>query len=164
MSSTQTPTTSWFRQETVVGLVARVGVYCVVMIVAFVVAWLLNFVVFADPIEGSSGDAVLRLPNKFLLAMWLIILIPVGLSVVCSELPRGSDWVMVRLGIATFCRTGLPLLIVIFVDKLNGEQLSESAFGFLAFFYLIGFLTSVWVSVGRMRLSGSLNGVDSAVV
>ena len=164
MSSTDSQPAPLLRRESLVGLVARVGVYCVVMVAAFAAAWLLNVVAFNGSIAGSSGATTSGLPNKILAAMWLIVLIPIGLSVVCSELPRGSDWVMVRLGIATFCRTGLPLLIVIFVDKLNGERLSESAFGFLAFFYLVGFITSVWVSVGRLRSAGSLNEVDSAVV
>lgn len=160
MSSYQTETCL---RELLLGLALRLGKFSLAMVLAFGVAWLVNISTGGDSI-GSSGE-VSSLPGKVLLAMWLIVLFPVGLSVVFSEFPRGSDWIMFRLGIATFCRTGLPLLIVILVDKLStGEGLAEDAFGFLAFFYLIGFVASVWVSVGRLRSTESLNGVDSAVV
>lgn len=152
-------------RELLFGLALRIGIFSLVMVLAFGVAWQVNFSAFGDSIGVSSADKTSSLPSKVLLAMWLIVLFPVGLSVVCSELPRGSDWIMFRLGIATFCRTGLPLLIVILVDKLStGEGLAEVAFGFLAFFYLIGFVASVWVSVVRLRSTETLNGVDSAVV
>ena len=138
-------------RDSILGLVVRLFAFLTVMILAFGIACLTNF--------EANG-----LPRKILMSMWLIVLVPVGMSVVFHELPRGNDWALGRLGIATFCRTGLPLLIVIFVDKSSGDRIGENAFGYLAFFYLIGFITSVWVSVGRLRLSGSLNGVDSAVV
>ncbi len=133
------------------GLFSRLLLYFILMSVAFGVAYI-------------SGFEQLGLATKALVAVWLIVLVPVGVSIVSAELPRGADWVMMRLGVATFCRTGLPLLIVIFVDTVKEGLLGDAGFGYLAFFYLVGFVTSVWVSVGRFRLSGSLNGVDSAVV
>jgi len=112
MSSYQTETCL---RELLLGLALRLGKFSLAMVLAFGVAWLVNISTGGDSI-GSSGE-VSSLPGKVLLAMWLIVLFPVGLSVVFSEFPRGSDWIMFRLGIATFCRTGLPLLIVILVDN-----------------------------------------------
>lgn len=134
------------------GLLSRVCLVFFVMLIGLAIA--LSF-----DAKWDQG-----LGEKIVFAMWLSVAVPMTIGVVCGELPKGNDWVLVRLGVATFCRTGLPLLIVIFVDSMSEGKLAEAAYGYLAFFYLFGFFVSVWVSVSRLRLTNSMDGVDRAVI
>ncbi len=83
--------------------------------------------------------------------VFMAVLVPMLLGLVLAEIPRGSDWLLFRLGVATFCRTGLPLLIVISVSLQSEDGFWDRAIGFLSFFYVCGFLASVWISIYRFR-------------
>ena len=88
--------------------------------------------------------------------MWIafgVTLIPIGTSLVLGEVPRGSDWVMVRLSLATFCRTGLPLFCVAVITLFSRSRLQLPALGLLTFFYVFGILIVVWISVKRLAVA-----------
>lgn len=146
------PTQSILTRDDLAGLSVRCFAFVFVMVLALGIAEVANL----------SFD--IRVEWKWLLAMFLIVAVPMLVGMVLSEVPRGNDWFMARLGVATFCRTGLPLLIVISVSQLNEEPIAESAIGFLAVFYVIGFLASVGISMLRFRIHGSIKEVGRAVV
>ncbi|MFK7770001.1 MAG: hypothetical protein AB8B55_22525 [Mariniblastus sp.] len=150
MSSNDSP--SLLSQDSNIGLVVRAVLFVVVMgITLGVLAWIR--VAFSIELEP-----------KWMLAMFLIVAVPMLVGLVLSEVPRGEELLLLRLGVATFCRTGLPLLFVIIVSQLAEVKIAKSAVGFLAVFYVIGFLASVWISVGRLKIPGSKQEVDRAVV
>lgn len=69
------------------------------------------------------------------------------MGVVASEYPKGNDYVGLRFGLATFCRTGLPLLHVL-LNMFNYEnEFKEAAIGYIAVYYLIGFPLSIVLSL-----------------
>jgi hypothetical protein len=144
--------------DTNFGTMVRGLFFVGVMVVALGLA--LAFRIFCSPgVEVRS-----------LLAVFFIAGLPMLGGLILSEVPRGTDWLMVRLGLATFCRTGLPLLIVLLVSHLTGVVFTDSLVGFLVGFYFLGFLTSVWISVRRFSAAGvagsavSVVEVDRAVV
>ncbi len=138
------PKSSLLRQESNFGLAARATLFVLTMLVCFAIASAFRFLAGAELI-----------PFKVLVAMFLVTAIPIGVGLILAELPRGESWVLMRLGVATFCRTGLPLLIVILVEQILTGVITEHAFGFLAFFYLVGFFSSVWISVNRFKVLNS---------
>ncbi|MEM7782090.1 MAG: hypothetical protein AAF623_01965 [Planctomycetota bacterium] len=101
---------------------------------------------------------------KILFALWLTIFVAIGISLILKEFPRGSDFVMVRLGSATFCRTGIPLLIIILLDYFGILKLESKALGFLSVFYIVGFSVAICISVTPFRFLRALGGARNAIV
>ena len=134
-----------------VGLVSRIGTSLLLMGLSLIPAVAVNAILVHEP-------------QKMVLVAFLAMLFPVVASAVASEIPRGNDWLMMRVGLATFCRTGLPLLIVFYCSEVAGLELSEPAFGFLAYFYIFGLTMSVWMSIIRVSGADFLNEAGHAVV
>ena len=107
---------------------------------------------------------LVQVPIKMVLVAFLSMLFPIMAGLVVSEVPRGIDWLMARVGLATFCRTGLPLLIVMYFSENSGVILSEAAIGFLGYFYICGLLMSVWMSVIRVNDVSLMGEAEHAVV
>ena len=103
-------------------------------------------------------------PVKMVNVAFLCMLFPIIAGLVVSEVPRGNDWLMIRMGLATFCRTGLPLLIVMYFSENSAVILSEASIGFLAYFYICGLLMSVWMSVIRVNDVSLMGEAEHAVV
>jgi hypothetical protein len=129
---------SLLKSDSILGMALRLVLFLLLLVVAFVTAFLVNQIWLH------------LVPSNIVLVMWLITVAPMLVGVVCSEFPRGNDMAFFRLGIATFCRTGLPLLIVLIVDRVGGAHFGREAYGFLGFFYLIGFVASVWISISQI--------------
>ena len=125
---------SLLKSDSILGMALRLVLFLLLLVVAFVTAFLVNQIWLH------------LVPSNIVLVVWLITVTPMLVGVVCSEFPRGND----MLGIATFCRTGLPLLIVLIVDRVGGAHFGREAYGFLGFFYLIGFVASVWISISQI--------------
>lgn len=140
---------------TTAGLFARAGLFVLLMLSTLALAVLFKSL-FLVSISVHQ-----------VIAMFLVAGLPMLVGLILSEVPRGTDWLLFRLGIATFCRTGLPLLIVIVVIQLSKVGLADPLIGLLAFFYVVGFLASVWISINRIADTGftdSVIEVDRAVV
>jgi hypothetical protein len=134
--------------ETNLGLAFRVGLFGALMVCAFVIAYLARFL----PLKGT-----IELGELF--AVFLATTLPMAASIVVSERPQGEDWIPVRLGLATFCRTGLPLFCVLVITLNSKKQLEPMWLGYMVFFYILGILAIVWISV--YRLSKTSFGADN---
>lgn len=127
------------RSATKLGLFLRVAFFSFVMTLVFASVWFVNGFYAEGPVDFRK-----------LLVVFLLVLVPAAASIVLSELPRGHDWVLVRLSLATFCRTGLPLFLAAVINHFSKRSLSREMLGFLLFFYLVAFLLSVSVSLSRL--------------
>lgn len=121
------------------GLLARVIVFCVGMLALLALSW------------GASRSFSVDIPFRELLAVFFAVAIPMTASIVVGELPRGNDWIMMRLALATFCRTGLPIFCVVVITLLSEKQLQPLSSGFLVLFYIFGLLSVVLISVRRLK-------------
>ena len=147
----ETKRNSLFTQETWVGLIARVVATLFLMCISLAFAIWMN-------------TSFVHEPPKMVLVAFLAMLFPMISAVFVSELPRGNDWLMMRVGLATFCRTGLPLLIVIYCKEIAAINMSEPAIGFLAFFYIFGLTMSVWMSIIRVSGANTTGEAEHAIV
>ncbi len=85
-----------------------------------------------DPVLGQAVAVI-----------WFSMLV----GVIASEYPKGNDYVGLRFGLATFCRTGLPLLHVLLNMFNYASEFKEAAIGYIAIYYLIGFPLSIALSL-----------------
>ena len=143
------------RRDDPVGTGMRVVALVMVLLVCLGVAFTIRNVLSVD------------VSYRFLLAAFLIVVFSMAAGLVLSEYPRGVDNYPLRLGFATFCRTGLPLLVVMLVARYSVATFASQTAGFLIAFYAVGLTTSIGLSL--YRFSGSCNGtksqeVDSAAV
>jgi hypothetical protein len=120
------------------GLMIRLLVLGLVMTALLGISWLI-----CDWIGCSISF-------RELLVVFLSVFLPMATSIVVGEMPRGNDWIMVRLALATFCRTGLPLFLVVVITLLSKKQLQPIFLGFLVLFYIFGILSVVLLSVKRL--------------
>ena len=142
---------SLLTQETWVGVIARV------ITTLFLMATSLLFAIWMN-------TSFIHEPPKMVMVAFLAMVFPMVAAVVVSELPRGTDWLMLRVGLATFCRTGLPLLIVIYCNEAAPNNMFESAIGFMAFFYIFGLTMSVWMSIIRVSGANTNSEAEHAIV
>ncbi len=99
------------------------------------------------------------------LFVFFMIWIPMILGLIASEVPRGDDFIFIRMGGATFCRTGMPLLVILLFVYSIPELVDHVVF-MIVFVYATGFITSVLLSVFRLGHSPAgqkLNEVQSAI-
>lgn len=99
------------------------------------------------------------------LVVFLTIWIPMILGLLASELPRGDDYIFVRMGVATFCRTGMPLLVILLLRYSIPDLVDQVVFMIVSV-YAVGFIASVLLSVFRLGQSPdgqNLNEVQSAI-
>jgi hypothetical protein len=108
----------------------------------------------------------IELPSKFLTAAFLIVLFSMTVGLVLSEYPQGVDFTLMRIGFATFCRTGLPLVVVMVVARYSVPAFAgNKTLLFLVAFYAVGLVTSLGLSLYRFSGSSSSSKsqeVDSA--
>lgn len=123
------------RRTDPIGTLFRSLVLALVLVVSFIAA-------FAA--RELFGMAV---PFRFLLAICLVVLVSMLAASVVSEYPRGDDYLMMRMGFATFCRTGLPLLVVMIVARYSDPTFASETFGFLVLFYAVGLVTNIRLSL-----------------
>ena len=126
------------------GWLSSLATFSIVMLILFLIVMAVNWAITPAA------------PFSRLLAIFLCVFAPMSLGIVAHQIPRGDDWLMARLGLATFCRTGLPLLIVLFVSQVVADPFETCELGLLVLFYLCGILTSVWISVQRLVPTVSL--------
>lgn len=86
-------------------------------------------------------------PVKWLWATFLVVFVAMMSGLIAAEIPRGTDFILMRLAVATFCRTGFPLLVILVAARYSNDPLEMSTFGYFAAYYLFGFPASVALSV-----------------
>jgi len=89
-----------------------------------VLHWLNQY--FVDLTIGESGLICLAVTCAMLLGL------------VFTELPTGDQHTFTRLGLATFCRTGLPLLAVIVIWKYSLSTSKVQPILAAGVFYAVG--------------------------
>lgn len=93
------------------------------------------------------------LETPMVLAIGLIVCFGMFLGVVFSEYPRGSEAALARVGLATFCRTGLPLLVVLMA--VNYATRLNSVAACVGILYAVGLILSLALEFSRLGLSTS---------
>ncbi len=151
----------WIRSPSIAGLLLAVVVFFVLMSVIFgITAWVSRW---------FDGE----IPDRQLLVVFLLILVPMAVALVLIERPAGGEKALMRLGLATFCRTGLPFFCAVVITLVTEDGLHDHSWFFMAFFYIVGILLSVWISIVRFAgqapgasrgLSVKSDEVDSAPV
>jgi len=119
--------------------------------------WLVLTAVFALIFWGIGwldGWLGLGVPGEVRALACFVVWLAMALAAVASRLPRGDDAAGLRLGLATFCRTGIPLLHVLVIMFNYPPEISEAAMGYIAICYLIGFPLSIALSLGDFSSSG----------
>jgi len=96
----------------------------------------------------NQGLAFGNMPVALLVTVALVVWFAMMLGVFFSEYPRGDHAAMARLGLATFCRTGLPLLVVLvavnYATRLNSVALS------VGILYAVGLVSSLALDLSRL--------------
>lgn len=73
------------------------------------------------------------------------------LAHVCSELPRGDLFIMVRLMSSSMVRVGIPLLVLLVVKFQLPELFDRGMVYFVILFYVVGLLTDLKMQIGRFK-------------
>ena len=125
-------------RDGVAGMVAR-GLLVSAVIVVATVAMLL--------VRGQ-GLGFAAVQTSVLVGISFVIWFAMMLGVFFSEYPRGDQAAFARLGLATFCRTGFPLLVVLiavnYATRLNSVAL------YVGILYAVGLLSSLALDLSRL--------------
>lgn len=125
-------------RDGVAGMIAR-GLL-VTAVVAIVTALLL--------LVRQQGWAFTAVQTSVLVGISIVIWFAMMLGVFFSEYPRGDEAAFIRVGLATFCRTGIPLLVVLvavnYATRLNSVAL------YVGILYAIGLLASLALDLRRL--------------
>jgi len=73
------------------------------------------------------------------------------LGLVFAELPTGDEHTFTRLGLATFCRTGLPLLVVLAISKYSVCLEKAQPIFVVVLFYAVGQFSVMILSTLPLR-------------
>ena len=131
---------------------------------AIVLTAIIGLTTFLSAILQSSVIDTPATPINALV-VFLTIWIPMILGMLASELPRGEEFIFIRMGGATFCRTGMPLLVILLLRYSIPDLVDQVVF-MIVFVYAVGFIASVLLSVFRLGHSPggqNLNEVQSAI-
>ncbi len=137
------PDKPWLKRDDVLGWLTRSSVICLVLSVCLGASFVVRNLFMKD------------LPGKFLVVAFLIILVSMVVGLLLSEYPRGLDFAAMRLGFATFCRTGLPLVVVVLLVRYSNPAFAGHSMIFLVAFYAVGLATSIGLSLYRFSSSSS---------
>lgn len=133
------------QQEGVKGTIVRSLFVFAITVIAAAAGWILgNF-------TGMSGQLT------DLAIVVAAIGLPMVVGVFASEYPPGVEFVFLRMAGATFCRTGLPLLVVLLLNYANPEWIDRQILP-IVFAYAGGFIASVLLSVFRLHATSSITG------
>lgn len=98
----------------------------------------------------DAGVILTDLSRTVMIGISLIVWISMMLGVVFSEYPRGDQLAMARVGLATFCRTGFPLLVILmavnYATRLNSVAIH------VGILYAVGLSLSLALEVSRLGL------------
>jgi len=121
-----------------VGLVTRAAIVTAAMGLTLVLLLLVKSQgwLFAD----------LEMP-KFLICA-AVVWLGMVLGIVFSEYPRGNEAGLARVGLATFCRTGISLLVVLVAFNYATRLVSVASL--VGFLYAVGLVVSLGLELSRL--------------
>ncbi len=93
----------------------------------------------------------LQLTGKQVTIAFLVAAFSTAGSQFFCEFPTGSDKALLRLGLATSVRAGLPAMVVIVGASVNGSVMTVETVGVLVLFYSIGLFASLYLDIGRLN-------------
>lgn len=125
-------------RDGVVGLVARTAVVTAAMGLTLVLLLLVK----------SQGWFFTDLETSLFWISAAVVWIGMCLGVFFSEYPRGSEAALARVGLATFCRTGLPLLVVLVAVNYATRLVSVASL--VGFLYAVGLVVSLGLELSRL--------------
>lgn len=128
-------------RDGVTGLLVRCLIVTAAMLVAAVGLWM----------ALHWGLAFADLGERRLFGITLLIWMAMMTGLVFSEYPRGNQAAMLRVGLATFCRTGFPLLVVLLA--VNYATRLNSVAACVGILYAVGLASSLSLEISRMGFS-----------
>ena len=131
------------RRDGIVGLFVR-G-----LIVTAVMAVVVALMLLARNWQVALVDLTAPILAGVTFVLWLAMMV----GLVCGEYPRGDQLAMARVGLATFCRTGFPLLVILvavnYATRLNSVAL------YVGVLYAAGLVSSLALEVSRLGFANS---------
>ena len=98
----------------------------------------------------DAGWMLVELPRTIMIGIALVVWVSMILGVIFSEYPRGDQLALARVGLATFCRTGFPLLVILvavnYATRLNSVAI------YVGILYAVGLSLSLALEVSRLGL------------
>lgn len=125
-------------RDGIVGILARIMAVTAGLLLTFLVAWLLK----------QQGLLLTNLETSALLGIWAVVWTGMALGVVFSEFPKGVETGLARVGLATFCRTGLPLVVILFA--VNYATRLHSVAAYTGMLYAVGLLLSLYLELSKL--------------
>ena len=131
------PRRSMIQRPGVVGLFSRVVVLLLLEgITLGAIAWLrwMNY-------------SLVDVPLMEIVMIFAAMTFAMSLGLVFTEVPGGIEHTFTRLGLATFCRTALPLLVVFVIWKYSVCSLKSKPIFAAVVFYAVGHFCSMILSL-----------------
>lgn len=97
------------------------------------------------------GIFLADVPPVEIILIFVAIMFAMLLGLVFAEVPSGDEHTFTRLGLATFCRTGLPLLVVTAIWKYSVCSLKIQPIFAAVVFYAVGHFGGMILSTLPLR-------------
>jgi len=128
-----------FGREGFAPLLKRAGLVTLMMLAAGVTALMLS----------RAEVTIPGLTAAFALGSGLCIWKAMVLGLFFGSYPPGDENAMIRVGLVTFCRTGIPLLVVLLGLKYATQP--DSALRYMLLMYMVGFFSSLMLEVWKLK-------------
>lgn len=125
-------------RDGIVGLLIRCLIVTAVMAVSAIGMWVSFY------LELAFTDLGAELLGGVSLLIWIAMMA----GLIFSEYPRGDQAAMLRVGLATFCRTGFPLLVVLMA--VNYATRLNSVAACVGILYAVGLMSSLSLEISRL--------------
>ncbi len=142
------------QKNELIGLCARLAILTVAMAFTAVLAAFTQAAWSELPVDWPNASIALG-------TLWW----PMILALIVSEYPRGEEFLLLRLAGATFCRTGMPLLVILLLRYSKPQLVDQMVFTIVSV-YAAGLVTSILLSVlklGNPSQGQDLNEVQSVI-
>ncbi len=68
-----------------------------------------------------------------------------------ADVPKGDEYILLRLALGMFVRTGLPLLVAVWALYFADPPLEKSLVFYIILLYLVGLVADVLLNVNRLK-------------
>lgn len=92
-----------------------------------------------------------QLTEKQMMIAFYVAAFSTAMAQFFSEFPSGKDRALLRLGLATSIRTGLPAIVIVAGGFLNDSMMTIEMISTLILFYGIGLFASLYLDIGRLN-------------
>ena len=134
-----------------IGVIWRSVVVCVLLVLTVAMVFAVRSQFFAN--AGLAGGQIILLAVSFAVAM--------AGGLLASEYPRGDELALARMGLATFCRTGIPLVVILLIERYSDVQLLEQGIAIVVLLYGVGLFSSIVLSLLPLRASSEVIHVEA---